>query len=76
MVFKTFRMFRWSRLHKAAITEEEIAEIVKRYITPNLFGNMTPKQSKQLVQLISCIAEINQTNTIKLLQEYHEWQQE
>ena len=76
MVSKAFRMFRWSRLFKATVTEDEVTDIAKKYITPDIFGNMTPKQSKQLVRMISCIAEINELNTLKLLQEYHEWQQE
>lgn len=58
------------------MSNEELVNIIRKYITPDLFGELTAKQTKQLIKIISCIAEINQANSLRLLQEYHDWLQE
>lgn len=75
MAFNSFRMFLWKIKGKPPMSNEELVDIIKRYITPDLFGSLTGRQTKQLTKVISCITEINNTNTLRLLQEYHEWQQ-
>lgn len=75
MAFNSFRMFLWKVNGKPPLSDEELISIIEKYITPDAFGTLTGKQTKQLTKIISCIAEINSTNTLRLLQEYHEWQQ-
>lgn len=76
MAFKSFRMFLWKIKGMPPMSNEELATIIQKYITPDLFCSLNDRQAKQLTKVISCIAEVNNTNTLRLLQEYHEWQKQ
>lgn len=51
---------------------EKSADLVEKRLN-GVFDELSPKRLKQLAACISLIVEINETNTLDLLREYHDW---
>lgn len=71
-MIQRFRMFKWRHGHKCQMSDHELATLVQDKLG-DILGTYTPGQVQRLSAVIGLIANINHRNTLKAIEEYHEW---